>query len=78
MCGKFTFRLVSCKLGVFAIYFSTIYPKTFLEASTAPAPPPPPSCELEVPVNAFGQVVVTENFHKVTALFDDLSGSWGK
>ena len=29
---------------------------------------PPPPCELEVPRNAFGQVVVTENVHKVAAL----------
>ena len=73
------------ELGVFAVYFLNIYPRTFLEASclnsTAPAPPPPPPpapCELEVPVNAFGQVVVTENIHKVAAFFDDHSGCWGK
>ena len=33
MCGKFTFQLESCKLGVFAVYFSNIYPGTLLEAS---------------------------------------------
>ena len=33
MCGKFMFLLASCKLGVFAIYFSNIYLRTFLEAS---------------------------------------------
>ena len=62
MCGKFTFRLESCKLGVFAICFSNIYPRTLLEA-------PLPPCELEVLVNAFGQIVVTDNVHKLAALF---------
>lgn len=68
---KFCFQLASCKLGVCAIYFSSIYPRIFLEAS----------CHWQHTClrirGAFGQVVVTDNVHTVAALGANSVGKVG-
>ena len=54
-------------LQLFSLIFT---PGPFLRQAvidSSRAPPASP-CELEMPVNAFGQVVVAQNVHKVAAL----------
>ena len=83
MCGNFTFRLESCKLGVFATFFSNIYPRTFLEASChwqQPPPPRPPRVPLwigDASKRLWSSCSCTK-WPQGGSTFDDHSGSWGK
>ena len=54
-------------LQLFSLIFT---PGPFLRQAiidSTPSPPSAPPCELEVPVNASGQVVVAKNVRKVAA-----------